>query len=280
MTDLGSLDLDKEEPAPRFPEGGGRGGTILIGLILLALLAGVGYWGYQRFRPRPAVPTPAPPMTSPIATPTPPPLPPLADSDGFIRDLLKAVSPDPRLAEWLAQDNLVRRFAAVVDGLADGGLPTKPLAFLAPKAPFMASDQGGHIVIDPRTHARYDAVADVIASLDAPTCVRVYGWVTPLLDEAYKTLGHPEGGVTKAVDASIAELLGVEVPQGEIALTRIEKAQVTYAFANRDLETLSAAQKSLIRIGPSNAAKVQAKLAEIRGLLSTQAAPTTASPAP
>jgi hypothetical protein len=47
---------------------------------------------------------------------------------------------------------------------------------------------------------------------------------------------------------------------------------VFYEFADAELEALPAGQKILIRIGPANAAKVKAKLREIRGELTTQAA--------
>jgi hypothetical protein len=280
MSDLGTLELDKDDPDPQLLDSGGGGGglgPILVGLVVIALIGAGGYWAYQRFKPatRPVATPAPPPKPAPISTPTPPVLPPLADSDGFIRDLLKSVSPDPRFADWLAQDNLVRRFANVVDVLADGGLPSGPLAFLAPASPFAARQQRGQTVIDPKTHERYDAVADVIASLDAATCARVLGWVTPLLDEAYKDLGHPKGGVAQAVDASIAEVTGVHVPEGDIALHKVDKVRPIYTFADKDLEALSAAQKALIRMGPSNAAKIQAKLAEIRPLLAPPAPSTS-----
>lgn len=285
MSDLETLDLQKDEPEPRFSPGGGGGlGGPLLVIAALIAVAGGGYWAYTKFRPapptRPSPQSTVAPTPATVQTPTPPPLPPLAESDGFIRDLLKAASPDPHLAEWLGQDNLVRRFATVVDVLADGGLPTRPLAFLAPKSPFMASERGGRVVIDPRTYARYDAVADVIASLDAATCARVYGWVVPLLDEAYKDLGHPQGGVENAVAAGFAELLGAAVPPGEIALTKVEKGHTLYVFTDPDLEALSPAQKALVRMGPSNAAKVQAKLAELRPLIGQPASSGSAAPTP
>lgn len=281
MSDLGTLELDKDDPEPLDSGGGGGGlGPILaglVGLVVVALIGAGGYWGYQRFKPapRPLVATPAPAATpAPISTPTAPVLPPLADSDGFIRDLLKSASSDPRFADWLARNNLVRRFANVVDVLADGGLPRGPLSFLAPRSPFAVRQQRGQTIIDPKTHARYNAMADIIASLDAATCARVLGWVTPLLDEAYKDLGHPQGGVAQAIDASIAEVTGVQVPQGDVALHKVDKVRPIYTFADKELEALSAAQKALIRMGPSNAAKIQAKLSEIRPLLAPAPAPS------
>jgi hypothetical protein len=39
---------------------------------------------------------------------------------------------------------------------------------------------------------------------------------------------------------------------------------LTYAFANQDLEQLSGAQRHLVRMGPDNARKIQAKLRKLR----------------
>ena len=48
---------------------------------------------------------------------------------------------------------------------------------------------------------------------------------------------------------------------------RLIKPEAYYLFADEDLESLSAGQKILIRMGPDNAARVKAKLVEIRAVL-------------
>ncbi|MEJ2700374.1 MAG: DUF3014 domain-containing protein, partial [Desulfuromonadales bacterium] len=59
----------------------------------------------------------------------------------------------------------------------------------------------------------------------------------------------------------IDHLLAAPEVQGPI---RVVRPSVRYKFADPDLEALSAGQKILIRMGPDNAAKVKAKLREIR----------------
>jgi len=48
---------------------------------------------------------------------------------------------------------------------------------------------------------------------------------------------------------------------------RLIKPEAYYLFADKDLESLSAGQKILIRMGPENAARVKSKLTEIRAAL-------------
>jgi hypothetical protein len=48
---------------------------------------------------------------------------------------------------------------------------------------------------------------------------------------------------------------------------RLVKPEAYYLYADKELESLTAGQKALIRMGPDNAARVKAKLVEIRDAL-------------
>jgi len=56
-------------------------------------------------------------------------LPQLDDSDGWLRGLVGQLSAHPELAEWLVTDEMIRRFVAAVDNLAEG---TSPRSHLSP----------------------------------------------------------------------------------------------------------------------------------------------------
>jgi len=58
------------------------------------------------------------------ATPVFPPTP-LNDSDALIRTLTKELSADPRLDSWLQTKDIIRKFAAAVDAIAEGRSPQK-----------------------------------------------------------------------------------------------------------------------------------------------------------
>ena len=75
------------------------------------------------------------------------------------------------------------------------------------------------------------------------------------------------GGVHAEVEA---HLLATPEVQGPIELTQ---PRVFYEFADPELEALSSGQKTLIRMGPENAAVVKAKLREVRKLIAAQPAP-------
>lgn len=272
-TDL-DLDLGPSEVGDpqdvRLPDlgraqGPGPGLWALVVLGLTLVLGGA-FWF---LRPRPATESPAPtpaPSVGPSAASTPPPLllPPLEGSDATVRDLTKALSAHPLFALWLGQKELIRTLAALVLNVAEGESPRAHLPFLAPRSGFAVIERrSGRLLLDPMSYARYDPVADAAESLDPESCARAYRVLEPLFESAYRELGHPEGGFSKALHAALGKLLAVPVVEGEIPLVRVEKAVVLYEFFDERLEALSIPQKHLLRMGPRNVARIQTRL---RGL--------------
>src|SRR5262249_44605525 len=134
-----------------------------------------------------AVPPPPPtPLAETPETPSElPALPPLADSDTVVRDLARGLSSRPELAEWLATPELVRKVVAAVENVAGGESPRPHLLFLAPATRFDVIRREGRLYVDPQSYARYDRIADVIASLDPKGTAELGRRLQPLLDEAY-----------------------------------------------------------------------------------------------
>jgi hypothetical protein len=214
-------------------------------------------------RPEPVVPAPppAPPAPEPAArAPEPEPLPPLDESDPLAREVATSLSSRPELDAWLAPSELIRRGVASVDNVAEGKSPRDQLRPMWPREKFTVVTDGETIRPDPASYARYDALTDVFVSIDSRALVRAYRQVQPLIDEAYRDLGYPERSFDDALRGAIAELLAAPVVVGEPLL---EPRVISYAYADPDLEGLSAAQKQLLRLGPSNAPRVQRKLREI-----------------
>jgi hypothetical protein len=178
---------------------------------------------------------------------------------------------------WLAQSELVRTLAAVVLNVAEGESPRLHLSFLAPRAGFSVIERrSGRLTLDPASYARYDALGDAVASLDAGECARVYRLLEPLFESAYRELGHPEGGFSRKLGVAFTRLLEVPVLEGEVPLVEVQKAVVVYEFVDEKLEALSIPQKHLLRMGPRNVRRVQETIrafAEALGLpLGTAAA--------
>jgi hypothetical protein len=211
----------------------------------------------------------AAPSATPAATPSPEgvALPPLDQSDGVVRELAARVSADPRLALWLGADDLVRRFAAVAVNVAGGENPRTHVLYLAPREGFRVTRRQGRLVADPASYARYDALADGVASLDAAGCARAYRLLAPLVEAAARELGRPAGGFEGVLAEAFASLLAVPVIEGDVPLRPVTRAVVLYEYADARLESLAPAQKQLLRMGPRNVSRVQAKLRELSAAL-------------
>ena len=206
-------------------------------------------------------------------------LPPLVLTDPLVRELLGKLSSSPTLAVWLATDGLIRAFVVSVENVADGSSPARHVRALAPRSPFRALDESGITIIDPRSYARYDGMANAAAAMDAAGLARVYSTLKPRLVEAYKELGHPDGELDVAVERAIAHLLQTPVVEEPIAL---RPRVLSFRYDREDLEALSPAQKQLLRMGPRNVRIIQDQLRAVArelGIPLTRLPPRAAPPA-
>src|SRR6476660_5333935 len=177
------------------------------------------------------------------------PLGPLDQTDGIVRTLVGQISSHPTIAAWLATDQLVRHFTLALVNIADGDTPYKALRPIAPRQASAARSGSAGFVITPESYHRYDPYADAFVALDARGAAQVYATLKPALQEAYDELGRPAGTIDAAMEASIVQLLRTPVVDENV---RIDQIAVMYKCADPQLESLPAAQRQLLRMGPRN----------------------------
>lgn len=252
--------------------------------MLAAVLAAAGivaalgylYWRGSRPEPSPPATVAAPATPTPVPDPEAVGLPPLDQSDAFVREAARGLTTHALLGLWLGQQDIVRLVANVVDIVSKGESPRRVLGFLAPKGEFAVARRAQGAVIAPESFARYDFFAEGVAALDAAAGAQLFRRALPLLEAAYRELGYPQGGFEAALRSSIAHLLAVPVVEGEIAVEPVRRGNVlVYACTDPALEGLSPAQKHLLRMGAANVRKVQATL---RALLAALDAAPPAAP--
>ena len=186
-------------------------------------------------------------------------VPPLDESDAFVRPLVQALSANPRVAAWLTTDGLIRNFTVVVDNIAGGATPAKHLGVLKPGGHFAVAGQPGDLRIDPASYARYDNLAAAVASVDPQAAANLYATLKPRIEEAHRDLGE-----TTPFDAALEEAIVrlVQTPLGTD--TRVApKGAEAYQYVDVGAEALSDPQKLLLRMGPGNARIVQDRLRQI-----------------
>jgi hypothetical protein len=271
---LDEFDIDQTTPPPTPSPVATRERRwvlpLLIAVVML-LAAGVAVWFFF-LRPQPEQEAATAPAAKPAAAAAPAgvqPLcasgsdaaspPPLNESDAFAKKSAAGLSAHPRVAAWLATNNVIRNFVVAVDNIGSGATPAARLAALRPTGTFRVRETRGGLFIDPRSFERYGPIADAVDSIDPQTAAALCGTLKPRLVEAYEELGR-DGTFDAALERAIVALLQTPVAGPD---TRLVPRGASYAFEDEALETLTPAQKQLARMGPRNARIIQDKLRQI-----------------
>ena len=202
-------------------------------------------------------------------------LPPPDSADPLIRELASRLSSHPRLAEWLVTENLARRFVGAVVLVGSGRSPREELGFVQRGGSFRvrAEAEGDSAVIDPASYRRYDPIVEAFASLDTEGTAEVYDRLRPLFQRIYRELGFPEGDFDVAMARAVETLQAVPVPEGPVVV--VPDGAEGWAYRDPELEALSPAKKHLLRMGPENVRRVQAKLRELSEAMELPTLPVT-----
>jgi Protein of unknown function (DUF3014) len=248
------------------------GSWIAAAAVVAAIAIGAGayLWVHRAPPPAPA----AEPVAQAPATPDTP-VPAAEESDARIRREAANLSSRPEFADWLKQAGLLERWVAVTDNLAEGVSPRKQLGFLAPAQQFKVQQKGGRTYIDPRSYARYDTFAEVVASIDAKAFAGLVRELHPLLQSAYHALGYPDRNIDVAAAQALQRLVSAPVVDGAVEVKPGHGA--LYEFTDEKLEKQGAVAKHLLRMGPRNTKLIQAKARELAQALEL---PATAARTP
>lgn len=267
--DLREIELEKPgeppfEPPRRYP-------WVWVGLGIVVVLLVIGYVVTSRrastdrvdvseVTPTAGETTPSQPLGGEAA---PVELPPLNETDPVVRELVRQLTAHPTALAWLAGDNLVRGFVAATQNIAGGVNPSAHVRRLAPSGEFAVIERDGATHIDPRSYARYDRIADAVASVDPQGAADLYATLKPRLTEAHDELGTGRS-LDETLEQAIVRLLRAPVLNDPV---RLVPKGVGYGYADPALENLAPAQKQLMRMGPRNTKIIQDKLREIAAAL-------------
>lgn len=272
-TDPSAAAWDKElrtadERPPDLPPDGPSRAPFFIAAALVVVAAIAVYLVFGRRAPQQAPTGAASTPSAKAAAPQPLggagdpiELPPLADTDPLVRDLVRKLTTHPRLTAWLATEGLIRNFTVVVTNVAGGQKFAMLLGPMRPSAPFRVVERDDAISVDPRSYERYTSLADGVSAIDAQGTARLYATLKPRIEDAYRELGEPEPSFDRTLERAMAVLLATPVTAELVHLK--PHGGTGYGFVDDRLEALTPAQKLLLRMGPQNARAIQAKLREI-----------------
>lgn len=272
-------------------------------IVIILVLLGLSAWYLFNLQqdtvpeapapPPVAVEQPAPPpvveeemaepdFTSPIVDEEPaieaPALPPLAESDPVAVETLSSLVGSEPVRQYVVSEAVIPRLVATLDALSGKQVPAAIKAVEGPAGTFQATanddpasvirnaagDPIPQYVVDPVNYRRYTPYVEMLEAADTGALVASYRDHRPLFEEAFRQLGYPEGDFDQRLRALIDELLATPDVSGTV---RLIKPEAYYLYADEELESLTAGQKILLRMGPDNAARVKARLVAIRDAL-------------
>ena len=290
-------DLD-DRPQPLRADAEGSRAKWIGAILALAIAAAAGFWWWQR---RMQEPPPAPPAAPP-STEAPAPakaepairhpiedarsglgtssddrdrLPALDDSDLPLRGALANLSGAGEIERLFHLDGIVRRFVATVDNLPRRSVAAQVMIARPVPGTFVAAGGEGNTTISADNAGRYTPYVRLAHALDSKALVALYVRFYPWFQQAYQDLGYPSGYFNDRLIDLIDNLLATPDVPGPIGLVQ---PHVLFEFADPDLQSLSAGQKIMLRMGTNNASQVRAKLRDIRRLLTGAKAELHAAP--
>jgi Protein of unknown function (DUF3014) len=243
--------------------------TWVLLAVLVAVIGGAGYYYWQkqlepeppaRVGVEPRVPALPPQAEKPaiqfpvpdVEEPAEQPLPALEQSDARIGELVTGLVGRGAFKSFVSPAQLIRRIVATVDNLPRKIAPVR----MRPVPPVP-----GQFTPGARNQARYSSHVKAFQAIDARALVQGYAKLYPLFQRAYADLGyrdrHFNDRLVEAIDDMLAAPELTSPPE-------LVQPKVLYQYADPALEGRSAGQKFMMRLGAENAAKVKAKLREIR----------------
>ncbi len=267
------------------------------GLLFVVVMVGGAYLWISK--PAPALPPPAPAAPAAgVVTPPEPASPastaaaepatlhpiepspaPTAMGASDIPQALVGLIGQKAVTSFFQTDDFARRFVATIDNL--GREHAAPMLWPINPTPgrFTVEGPAGAALIAADNSMRYTPFVLLVETIDIGRAVDLYVQMYPMLQQAYQDLGYPKRYFNDRFIEVIDKLLStpdVSYPV-KVTLTEVkgpipsERPWVRYQFADPELESLSAGQKILLRVGPVNERRLKAKLLEIRQQLVARA---------
>jgi len=286
--------MPEKDPADYRPRSEPSSARPVALVLAAAAAAGAAWWFWWR----PAqVPEPPAPVAAPAAQPASAPqvqasgpqnpvealepagadLPALQASDAYVEQALAALLGREKAASFLQLDGFVRRAVATVDNLPRAQAPAR--LWPVQPMPQRFTVEGGAIA--PANAARYGAFVAFAEAVPLDAAVKLYARLYPLFQAAYEELGYPRKYFNDRLVAVLDHLLAAPQPAQPVAVQLVQvegevpstRPWVRYEFADPQLQALSSGQKILVRMGPDNARRLHAVLAELRRRVATGAVP-------
>lgn len=243
---------------------------VIAVVILGGALAAYYYWEQAQPEPKAVEVTALPP---PIAPPKPvlrqvvkvpeaqSPLPQLGESDSFMLEALASLIGKESVMKIFRVEQIIHNIVVTIDNLPNQSLPVNAMPITPVPGNLVVLVADGEMSISSKNTARYTPYVRLAGVVNTEKLVALYLRLYPLFQKSYEELGYPNKYFNDRVIDVIDNLLAAPDIKEPVKLVQ---PKIVYVYADPDLEGRSIGQRTLMRIGSENEAKVKTKLQEIR----------------
>ncbi len=205
-------------------------------------------------------------------------LPPLEMQGDAVRDALIGLMGRESVLSFFDLDDFARRVVATVDNLGRPHAAVRLWPVVPAPARFLVLERDGDMYVAKGNADRYSAFVRFATGIDTAGAVALYVRMYPTLQKAYESLGYPNKQFNNRMVEVIDHLLQTPEPEKPITLTltqvqgpiAVQRPWVRYEYADPDLQSRSAGQKILMRMGVPHTQALKAKLRELRQRIAGQ----------
>lgn len=188
-------------------------------------------------------------------------LPSLHESDKYVKDALASLVSNDALMKLLNIERIIRNIVVTVDNLPNERVPLRTLPVKQAHGIFLVEDAGDKKIISQKNFERYAVYTKIAKAINAQKLVELYVRLYPLFQQTYEEIGYPNKYFNDRLLETLDNLLAAPEPGKPI---RLAQPHVLYTYDDPDLESRSAGQKILMRMGRVNELKIKAWLREIK----------------
>ena len=168
--------------------------------------------------------------------------------------------------------DFLRKFVATVDNLGRSHAPPVAWPINPTEGRFTVQTLDGVTVVSSDNGLRYTPLVLLLESLNVERAVDLYARMYPVLQQTYVDLGYPNRQFNDRLLQVVNHLLATpRAPQVmAVQLTDVKgpipslRPWVRYEFVDPALESLSAGQKMMLRVGSVNQNRLKARLSALR----------------
>jgi hypothetical protein len=179
------------------------------------------------------------------------------------------VEPPPELGDlsdaplWkqLIDGDFATRFITLLDEVTMGFIPVKSLGAFKSDNAFAAVEENDEWFMTPETEARYAPFVELFCSLDPELAGNVFLAIKPSLQSAMNAFGHTDQTPEQLLQSAMEKLRQVPLYESNPPMNKVADGLFTWKYP--ELEALSPAQNTLLRMGQQNLRKVREKAEQL-----------------